>query len=50
MTITEAVEDLEIRMIKRALSEAGGVQAHAAELLGITKSNLAYKIKKYGLS
>jgi len=49
MTITEAVEDLEIRMIRRALEASQGVQAHAAEALGITKSNLAYKIKKYGL-
>ncbi len=49
MGITEAVEDLEQRMIKRALAEAGGVQARAAEALGITKSNLAYKLKKYGL-
>jgi two-component system NtrC family response regulator len=49
MTITEAVEDLEVRMIKRALAEADGVQAHAAELLGITKSNLSYKMKKHGL-
>jgi two-component system NtrC family response regulator len=47
--ITEAVEDLERRMILRALKEARGVAAHAAEALGLTKSNLAYKMKKYGL-
>ncbi|MCA1905011.1 MAG: sigma-54 dependent transcriptional regulator [Desulfarculus sp.] len=50
MTINEAVEDLERRMILRALEQAGGVAAHAAEALGLTKSNLAYKMKKYGLS
>ncbi len=50
MTINQAVEDLEKRMIQRALAEAGGVAAHAALALGVTKSNLAYKIKKYGLS
>jgi two-component system NtrC family response regulator len=50
LTITEAVEDLERRMIQRALAAADGVQAHAAESLGITKSNLAYKMKKYGIS
>ncbi len=49
MGITEAVEDLERRMILRALKEANGVAAHAAEALGLTKSNLAYKMKKYGL-
>jgi len=50
LSITEAVEDLERRMIERALSKAGGVAAHAAGALGITKSNLAYKMKKYGLN
>lgn len=50
MTINQAVEDLEKRMIQRALAEANGVAAHAAQALGVTKSNLAYKIKKYGLS
>jgi two-component system NtrC family response regulator len=49
LSITEAVEDLERRMIERALSQAGGVAAHAAAALGVTKSNLAYKMKKYGL-
>jgi two-component system NtrC family response regulator len=49
MTINDAVEDLERRMIQRALLESEGVQAHAAQALGLTKSNLAYKIKKYNL-
>jgi two-component system NtrC family response regulator len=49
MTINQAVEDLERRMIQRALAEAGGVAAHAALALGITKSNLAYKKKKVRL-
>ncbi len=49
MTITQAVEELEQRMIKRALAENNGVAAHAARSLGVTKSNLAYKMKKYGL-
>ncbi|MCB2191444.1 MAG: sigma-54 dependent transcriptional regulator [Deltaproteobacteria bacterium] len=47
MSFNDAVEDLERRMIIRALNEAGGVAAHAAEALGLTKSNLAYKLKKY---
>ena len=49
MTITQAVEELELRMIQRALAENNGVAAHAAQTLGVTKSNLAYKMKKYGL-
>lgn len=49
MGISQAVEDLERRMIQRALAESGGVQTKAAKALGVTKSNLAYKLKKYGL-
>ena len=49
ISINQAVEELEMRMIQRALHQANGVAAHAAEALGLTKSNLAYKIKKYGL-
>jgi two-component system NtrC family response regulator len=36
-------------MIERSLKLSGNVQAHAAELLGIGKSGLNQKIKKYGL-
>lgn len=50
VNLVDALGDLEKRMILRALAEADGVQAHAAEALGLTKSNLAYKIKKYALS
>ncbi|MBU1154948.1 MAG: sigma-54 dependent transcriptional regulator [Proteobacteria bacterium] len=47
LSLNDALEDLERRMIIRALNEAGGVASHAAEALGLTKSNLAYKLKKY---
>ncbi len=33
-------------MIERALKMANGVQSHAADILGITKSGLNQKIKK----
>jgi DNA-binding NtrC family response regulator len=46
--LTAAVEGLERRMIKDALSSAAGVQTRAAELLGITERALRYKLKKYG--
>jgi two-component system NtrC family response regulator len=36
-------------MIVRALKKANYVQAHAADLLGIGKSGLNQKIKKYKL-
>lgn len=47
--LTAAVEGLERRMIKEALMRAGGIQTHAADLLGITERALRYKLKKYGL-
>ncbi len=40
---------VEKRLIERALKQANNVQAHAAELLGIGKSGLNQKIKKYKL-
>ena len=40
---------VEKNMILRALKKANYVQAHAAELLGIGKSGLNQKIKKYNL-
>jgi two-component system NtrC family response regulator len=36
-------------MIVRALKKANYIQAHAADLLGIGKSGLNQKIKKYKL-
>ena len=47
--LNQALEALERRMITRALLKAGGVAAHAAEALGVSKTNLAYKMKKYGI-
>ena len=41
-----AIEDT---MLHRALDTTGYVQARAAEKLGITKSLLQYKMKKYGI-
>ncbi len=41
-----AIED---KMLHQALKETGYVQARAAEQLGITKSLLQYKMKKYGI-
>jgi len=47
-TLPEQVEALERQAIEQAMTEAGGVQSRAAELLGITERNLRYKLKKYG--
>ena len=40
---------IEKAMIERALKISGKVQSHAADLLGIGKSGLNQKIKKYNL-
>jgi len=48
--LTEALEQIEEQMIRRALEQSGQVQVRAAELLGITKSLLQYKLKKYQLT
>jgi two-component system NtrC family response regulator len=47
--LNEALEDVEAKMIKRALARAGNVQTHAAAMLGITKYLLHYKMKKYNI-
>ena len=43
------VSALEARLIKDALSKAGGNRTRAAELLGISRNGLAIKIEKLGL-
>jgi two-component system NtrC family response regulator len=48
--LPEALDRIEEQMIRRALEQSGQVQVRAAELLGITKSLLQYKLKKYHLT
>jgi two-component system, NtrC family, response regulator len=45
----ETLDMVEKSMIERALTISRNVQSHAAELLGIGKSGLNQKIKKYGI-
>ena len=49
LPLPEVLSVVEEQMVKRALKEANFVQARAAESLGITKSLLQYKIKKFNL-
>ncbi len=49
LPLPEVLSGVEEQMIKRALKDAHFVQARAAESLGITKSLLQYKMKKYGI-
>jgi len=48
--LPEALEQIEEQMIRRALEQSGQIQVRAAEILGITKSLLQYKLKKYHLN
>jgi len=47
--LPEKVRRLEIREIRRALDQSGGVKSRAARALGLTERMLAYKMKTYGI-
>lgn len=47
--LVEALNTLERQMIVGALERAGGVQAQAARDLGLSRSNLHYRIRKLGI-
>ncbi|MGC8659368.1 MAG: sigma-54-dependent transcriptional regulator [Desulfomonilaceae bacterium] len=47
--LMDALDAMEEKMIRDALRKAGNIQAQAAKILGISRSNLQYKMKKYGL-
>ncbi|MFC1844503.1 sigma-54-dependent transcriptional regulator [Thermodesulfobacteriota bacterium] len=49
LPLPEVLRGVEEQLLKRALEDANHVQARAAENLGITKSLLQYKMKKYKL-
>jgi DNA-binding NtrC family response regulator len=47
--LRRTLESVERRLLVKALEAAGGVQAEAARRLGISRSDMAYKLKKFGL-
>jgi two-component system NtrC family response regulator len=47
--LSDVLNGIEEKLVRKALEEAKFVQARAAEKLGITKSLLQYKMKKYKL-
>jgi DNA-binding NtrC family response regulator len=49
LDLRETMEWVERGLVKRALGAAQGVQAEAARHLGISRSDMAYKVRKYGL-
>jgi len=48
-SLTDVLYTIEEKMLANALTDTGNIQARAAEKLGITKSLLQYKMKKYGI-
>jgi two-component system NtrC family response regulator len=47
LSLAEILNGIEEKLVRQALEDAANVQARAAEQLGITKSLLQYKMKKY---
>jgi len=47
--LKEQVAQYEINLIRQALEEAEGVVAHAAKLLGMRRTTLVEKLRKYGI-
>jgi DNA-binding NtrC family response regulator len=47
--VRQMLDNLEKSLIEIMLRDADGVQAEAARRLGLSRSDLAYKLKKYGL-
>ncbi len=48
--LPRTLEEIEEKLIRRALKHSGNVQSHAAEQLGITKSLIQHKMRKYNIS
>jgi DNA-binding NtrC family response regulator len=47
--LEDVVDDVERHYIEQALERTGGNQTEAAELLGISRDQLRYRMEKYGL-
>jgi two-component system NtrC family response regulator len=50
LNLADTMDKIEGALVKRALVRTDFVQVKAAEMLGLSKSNLQYKLKKYGLT
>jgi len=49
INLKEHLSSLEINYIKQALADTGGVVAHAARRLGMRRTTLVEKLRKYGM-
>ncbi len=50
LNLADTLEKIEATLVRRALAKSDFVQVKAAELLGISKSLLQYKLKKYKIT
>ncbi len=50
LNLADTMEKIEAALVRRALAKADFVQVKAADLLGLSKSNLQYKLKKYKIT
>jgi len=48
--LQETLDNIEEQMIRRALKHCNEIQAQAADMLGISRHLMHYKMKKYGIS
>ena len=48
--LVDALETLEEAMLRKALEESRGIQSQAADLLGIKKNLMQYKLKKFNIN
>jgi two-component system NtrC family response regulator len=48
--LQKTLEEIEEKLIKRALNQCDNVQSRAAEILGISRHVMNYKMNKYGIS
>lgn len=49
LSLRDTLEHVELLMLRRALDESGGNQAKASRRLSISRSDMSYKLKKYGM-
>src|SRR5690606_459024 len=49
MDLRSHIADVELELIRAALAQADGVVAHAAPLLGLRRTTLVEKLRKYGI-
>ncbi len=50
LNLNDTLERIEAQLVRRALARANLVQVKAAEMLGVSKSLLQYKLKKYNIT